>query len=125
MRSIGNFCALAAVCVVAGYGGITTEAQAGVMSIPSEEVVSGSSLVQKAHWYRHHYYRHYGYWRPYRHYRHYGYWRPYRHYGYWRPYRHCRYYGYYNPAGALAGAAVGLATAPLWAFGGWGYPYYW
>ncbi len=88
------------------------------MSISRSETIAGPSIVEKVHyryWHHHHYWRHH--W-------HYGYWRPYRHYRYvYYP----RYYGYYgyNPAGALAGAAVGLATAPLWALGGWGYPYYW
>lgn len=110
MRTIANLCSLTAVCVVAGLCGSTIPSHAGVMSIASKETISGSSLVEKAHYghsYRHH-------------------WR----YGYWRPHRHYQYYGYYpwyNPAGAVAGAAVGLATAPLWAFGGYpyyGYPYY-
>jgi hypothetical protein len=49
-------------------------------------------------------------------------WR-YSYYPGWR-YRYGGYGGYYNPAAAVAGAAVGLATSPLWGFGG-GYPYYW
>ncbi|KAF2989189.1 hypothetical protein MJC1_03659 [Methylocystis sp. MJC1] len=112
MRGLAKTCTLAAACIVAGVAGPAPQARAGVMSIPRAEIVGATSSVEQVH---------YRYWRHHYYHRH---WR----YGYWRPYRHYRYYGYYpayNPAGALAGAAVGLATAPLWALGGWGSPYYW
>ncbi|MCI0467644.1 MAG: hypothetical protein L0Y57_11660 [Beijerinckiaceae bacterium] len=55
------------------------------------------ALVEKARYYRRHYWRHRRYWRPYRRYWHRPYyWRPYRRYYsgyYWRPYRHY----YYRP----------------------------
>ncbi len=125
MRSVTTSCALTA-CLVAGLGFSTTQAHAGIMSVPKSDVIASPSIVEKVH---------YRYWHPHH------YWHRHWHYGHWRPYRHYRYvyypryyypsYGYYgyNPAGALAGTAVGLATAPLWALGGWGwgwgYPYYW
>ncbi len=124
MRSVTTSYALTA-CLVAGFAFSTTQARAGVMSTSRSETVAGPSIVEEVHyryWHRHHYWhRHYGHWRPHRYYR----------YAYYPRYYYPRYYGYYgyNPAGALAGAAVGLATAPLWALGGlgwgWGYPYYW
>jgi hypothetical protein len=117
---------LLAACVVAGLAVSATPASAAPMPIASKEIVASSSPLQQVHYYRHyyrhpHYYHHRHYWRHH-HYRHYG-WRHhyYRHYGW----RHHYYYGYYNPGAAVAGAAVGLMTAPLWALGGWGYsPYY-
>jgi hypothetical protein len=108
MRGLARTTALTAF-MVAGLTGSAFQAQAGVMSIPTKEVISAPSSLEQVHyryWHHHHHWRH-AYWRHHRYYRYYG------------------YYPYYNPAGALAGAAVGLATAPLWAFGGWGYPYYW
>ena len=139
MRSIAKFCAVTAVCAVAGLAS-TVQSRAGVMSIARGEAINGSSLVENVHWRGHWGWRH-AHWRGHHwgwrhaHWRHhhwrYAYWP--RHYwyrhAYWRHHRY-GYYGYYpwfNPAGALAGAAVGLATAPLWAFGGYpyyGYPYY-
>lgn len=103
---------LLAACVAAGLAVSAPSASAAPMPIAGKELIAGSSAVQQVH-YR--YYHHHHYWRHhYRHHRHWGYWR-HRHY----------YYGYYNPGAAVAGAAVGLMTAPLWALGGWGYsPYY-
>ena len=120
MRGLTKTCTLAAACVVAGLVQPAPQARAGVMSIPRAEIIGPSSSLEQVHYryWRHH---HHHYWR---HHHHHHYWR----HGYWRPYRYHRYYGYYpayNPVGALAGAAVGLATAPFWALGGgWGYPYY-
>lgn len=111
MRGLTKTCTLAAACVVAGLAQPAPQARAGVMSIPRAEIIGPSSSLEQVH---------YRYWHRYHHH----YWR----HSYWRPHRYYRYYGYYpayNPVGALAGAAVGLATAPLWALGGgWGYPYY-
>ncbi len=106
MRRTAYSSTIAALCTVASLSASTTQTQAGMMNIPSRATITGPSLVENIHYWRHHHY-----WRH-RHYR----------YVYYP-----RYYGYYgyNPVGALAGAAVGLATAPLWALGGWGYPYYW
>ncbi len=81
--------------------------QAAVTSVPTKAVISPTTSVEQV--YHRHYYHHYGYY----------------HRRYYRPhyYGHYGYYPYYNPAGAVTGAAVGLATAPFWAlFGG---PYYW
>lgn len=109
MRGSIKTCTLAAACVVAGVAQPAPQAQAGVMSIPRAEIIGTSSSLEQVHyrrWRHHHYHHHYWRHRHYRYYRHYG------------------YYPWYNPAGAVAGAAVGLATAPFWALGGWGYPYY-
>jgi hypothetical protein len=122
MLKVTYISALAAGCLVAGLTGSIPEAKAGVMPAPSQGALGASTPVENVYhrYWRHHHYGRYGYWRH----RHY-----YRHYGYWRHHHYYRHYGYYyNPAGALAGAAVGLATAPLWAFGGWpgwgGYPFW-
>jgi hypothetical protein len=115
MRSVHKFCALITICAAAGAA---AQARAGVISPPTKETISGPSLVQQAH-YRHWHHYH---WRGHHHWAHH--WR----HGHWAYYPRYRAYGYYpwrNPAGAVAGAAVGLATAPIWALGGWGYPYYW
>lgn len=112
MRRTAYTSAITAVCIVAGLSGSTTQTCAGVINLPSRETITGPSPVENVHY------------RNWRHHRHYGYWR-HRHYRYVYYYPRYGYYGF-NPVGALAGAAVGLATAPLWALGGgWGYPYYW
>lgn len=107
-KSRMTLAAFAAMSIAAPIG-----AEAGVMSIPDRTTLSPDSPLEQVHYryYHRHYYRHAHYyprhWRHVRYHRHY--------YGYAYP--------YYNPAGALAGAAVGLATAPAWAlFGG---PYWW
>ncbi|TLG71875.1 hypothetical protein [Methylocystis sp. B8] len=110
MRKIARAYALGIICGAAALGSSVNQSDAGVMSIAGKEPLSLSSPLESVH-YRCCRYRHY--------------WR----HAYWR-HRHYRYYGYYpwyNPAGAIAGAAVGLATAPFWALGGYygyGYRYY-
>lgn len=89
----------AAVAIAAPVG-----AEAGVMSISDRATISPDSPLEQVHYRRYHHHHH---WRH-AHWRH-------RHYGYGYP--------YYNPAGAVAGAAVGLATAPAWAL--LGGPYWW
>jgi hypothetical protein len=124
MPNVLKFGALTAACAAAAMLVPSTEASAGVMSVAGKETVSQSSLVDQVHWrrYCHRHWRygwHYGW---HRHYVYYPAWR-YRYVYYpWR-YRYSYYPYYYNPGAAVAGAAVGLATAPLWGWGG--YPYYW
>jgi len=116
------------------------------MSIAGKSTVETQSAVDQVHWrrwcYPHrrhvwHYgwHRHHAHFWPYR-YVYYNPWRwGYRYVSYnpWRwGYRYSYYpryrYGYYpygwNPGAAVAGAALGLASAPLWGLSG-GYPYYW
>jgi hypothetical protein len=119
MGKIAKICALGVVCGTVAMGASINQSAAGVMSIPSKEALSQSSPIESVHYrrWRHHHYYHHANWRHRHHWRH----------AHWR-HRHYRHYGYYpwhNPAGALAGAVVGLATAPFWALGGYyGYPYY-
>lgn len=108
MRKIAKACALGIICGTAAFVGSINQSDAGVMSVAGKETLTLSSPIESVHYRRWHH----------RHYRRHAYW------------RHRHYYGYYpwfNPAGAVAGAAVGLATAPFWALGGYygyGYPYY-
>ncbi|MBI1868620.1 MAG: hypothetical protein HYS06_10075 [Methylocystis sp.] len=103
MRSTIKSSAAWALCAAMAVTALPSETLAGPTGVSNSAVVSLSSPVETVH-----YYRHYRYWRHRHH-----------HYGY----GYGPYYGYgYNPAGAILGAAAGLATAPLW--GGWGYPYY-
>lgn len=125
MRKIAKVWALGILCGTAAIAVSINQSEAGVMSVASKEVLGQSSPVETVHyrrWSHHHYWRH-AHWGH--HYWHHAYWRHHHwHHAYWR-HHHYAYYPYYNPAGAVAGAAVGLATAPLWALGGYyGYPYY-
>lgn len=87
-----------------------SEAQAGVMSVTDKSIVGLSSPAEQAHYRR---YRH----------RH-----DYRHYGHYPRHRYYRY-GYDPVGAAVAGAALGLMTAPAYGYPhygyGWGYPYGW
>lgn len=123
------FAAFAALTIAAPLS-----ANAGVMTLPNRATISPDSPLEQIHYryHHHHHWRHahyhhhwrYAHWHRHWHYaryhRHYAYYPP--RYGYYGYYPRYGYYGY-NPAGALAGAAVSLGTAPLWAlFGG---PYWW
>jgi hypothetical protein len=137
MRSSVKLGALSAAMVAAALLAPTGNASAGVMSIAGKSTVETQSTVDQVHWrrwcnpHRHHVW-HYGWHRhnrfvfvPRYRYVYYPYYRsayyPYR----WRS-RYSYYpYGYgWNPGAAVAGAALGLASAPLWGLSG-GYPYYW
>jgi hypothetical protein len=97
---------LAAAACIATAAFTAVPSQAGVMNVAPKATVSPGLSVDTVH-YRHYYRRHYGHYYHHHYYRH--------RYGYYR-------YPYYNPAGALAGTAVGLATAPV--FGLFGGPYW-
>ena len=132
MRNFIKFGALTASCAAVAIMAPTTDASAGVMSVAGKTTIAQSSLIDQVH-YRRYCHRHHGHWHygwHYGYYRHYGY-HPWRYrYGWYPRYRYSYYpyggygYGWYNPAGAVAGAALGLASTPLWGLGG-GYPYYW
>jgi hypothetical protein len=152
MRILVKTGALTAMFAAAAFFAPTTQSSAGVMSVADKASVGQTSLIDQVH-YRRFCHRHvryrpccgYAYYPRWRHayyprwryayypswrYAYYPRWRyasaypwGYR-YGYYRPYRYGYYRPWYNPAASVAGAAVGLATSPLWGFGG-GYPYYW
>lgn len=128
MRNIVKSVALGAICATAAIAMEAGDAQAGVINVVPKAVIDQSAPIEQVH-YRHHHWRHHHHWRPVyygRHVHYYG--RPWRHrhyrYVYYpRRYYYPAYYPWFNPAGAIAGAAVGLATAPFWALAG--APYWW
>lgn len=116
MRSILNSVASSAICASAVIMVQPSTAQAGVMNIVPKAAISQPAPIDQVHywgyyhWRHRHHWHHAHYWRPWR-YRHY-------HYAYYPRYYYPGYYPWFNPAGAIAGAAVGLATAPFWALTG-------
>jgi hypothetical protein len=125
MRSSLKFGALSAAFIAAAVMAPTDKASAGVMSIAGKSTVEQSSAIDQVHWRRvchRHHWRHArwacgscGYaWYPRYRYSYYP-WR-YRYSSYYPyGYGYGSYGGYgYNAGAAVAGTALGLATAPLW-----------
>lgn len=129
MRNIVKSIALTAIFATAATVAQPSDTQAGVINVVPKETISQPSSIEQVHYRRHHHHWRHHHWRHHHwrhhhwrhaHYRHHWRHRYYR-YGYYPRYYYPGYYPWYNPAGALAGAAVGLATAPFWALTGPGW----